>query len=56
MSGARQKLNSAVLVACVLVAGAAGLLVQDWRIFWMLLCVFVGACWTSGLIRIRFGR
>lgn len=56
MSGARQKLNAAVIVACVLVAGAAGLLTHDWRIFWMLFCVFVGACWTAGLLRIRLGR
>jgi hypothetical protein len=51
--GARSKLNTVVVWTCLIVSALVGLAGESWGVFWGVLVVTIGGCYTAGDIRIR---
>jgi hypothetical protein len=49
--GARHKLNTVVVWGCLIVSAFFGLAAESWGVFWGVLAVTVGGCYTAGDIR-----
>ena len=54
--GARQKLNSAYVWFCVLIAGLGGLMFQSWAAFTIGFVLSLAECVSGGAIRPAAGR
>ncbi len=51
--GARHKLNTVIVWGCLIVSAFVGLAAENWGVFWGMLVVTIGGCYTAGDIRTR---
>jgi hypothetical protein len=54
--GARSKLNTIVIWVCLIVSALIGIAAESWGVFWGVLVVSIGGCYSAGDIRMRPDR